>query len=854
MENHLSPSAGYVNCSDTMKSLGTGEEMYDTQKKKDVFRPSILEMGSGRSDRWHDEERDTNSSVRRGRWREGDREPGENRKVDRWTDSSGRHLGEVRRGPTERWIDSSNRETSNDQRRESKWNTRWGPDDKETDGLREKLTDSNKDAVMPLDKGMAHLSYHGKDEMEGDHDRPWRSNSSHGRGKIDPPHRQTLTPNKQVPTFVHGRGRGENALPTFSFGRGRASFVGSSINSISTHLQSLGSFSEKGESGHGGPSPLRYNRTKLLDVYRITDMKSRGKVLDGIVQIPSLTQEEPLEPLAFCAPAPEELAILKGIDKGDIVSSGAPQITKDGSVGRISTDLVQSRQNKLDSREDLPFAGEDSKDEAVDGSRRGYLNYSEGLSIDKRMHSYGPNSKIETVQDNQKFSDFKLKAEASTEDGAYQRNDPVPIEREASMLRNSSFHAGDAWHSTPMAEHAPYDWRDIPNDVRSRTSDISWSQSQKDMNNEWEGSLSDPSYSKDGPKGKIGNERIVKRQPSVVLDREQETRTLPQPSPEDLLLYYRDPQGEVQGPFAGIDVIGWFEAGYFGIDLQVRLANAPHDSPFSLLGDVMPHLRAKARPPPGFGAPKQNEVTDALSRLNPGSFGKLNTGSSETDMIKNEPRYKHSSTKEAENRFLESLMSANMSSTPLEKFAPSEGVQGYFEITLVDATSIVPNSEIVHDSPLPHPKFSFSMSDHPLQQPHSQNMDLMSIGPGLPERPTSGINNGVSGWSNFSGQGGLDPIKDKLDTLHGQNFPPQATYGIQQQRLQPQNQPPLANLLAQAIDNSSSILTPEKLLSSGLSQDPQLLSLLQQQYSRQLPSQSPVPSQQLSILDKAIVA
>lgn len=39
-------------------------------------------------------------------------------------------------------------------------------------------------------------------------------------------------------------------------------------------------------------------------------------------------------------------AILKGIDKGEIVSSGAPQISKDGSAGRSSNDFAQSRRAK----------------------------------------------------------------------------------------------------------------------------------------------------------------------------------------------------------------------------------------------------------------------------------------------------------------------------------------------------------------------------------------------------------------------------------------------------------------------------------------------------------------------------
>lgn len=61
-------------------------------------------------------------------------------------------------------------------------------------------------------------------------------------------------------------------------------------------------------------------------------------------------------------------------------------------------------------------------------------------------------------------------------------------------------------------------------------------------------------------------------------------------SPEDLHLYYKTPQGKIQGPFTSSDLIAWFEAGYFGIELQVRLANALDNAPFSLFGDVMPHL------------------------------------------------------------------------------------------------------------------------------------------------------------------------------------------------------------------------------------------------------------------------
>lgn len=307
-ENNFNPHPAYGNRSDIMKSSGNGEDMHETHKKKDVFRPSLLDMESGRRDRWRDEERDTNSSIRKDRWRDGDKDLGDIRRADRWMEnSSTRHPGEARRVPSDRWSDSSNRDANHDQRRESKWNTRWGPDDKETESLREKWLDSSKDGDVHVEKGLSHVANHGKDEREGDHYRPWRSSSLQSRGRGEPPHHQSLTPNKQVPTFSHGRGRGESTPPTFSLGRGRGSYGGSSINMRS---QPLGTVADSVESSHGEPYRLRYSRTKLLDVYRITDMSSNRKLVDGIAQGPYLTQDGPLEPLALCAPDSEELVIL----------------------------------------------------------------------------------------------------------------------------------------------------------------------------------------------------------------------------------------------------------------------------------------------------------------------------------------------------------------------------------------------------------------------------------------------------------------------------------------------------------------------------------------------------------------
>ncbi|XP_031125081.1 protein ESSENTIAL FOR POTEXVIRUS ACCUMULATION 1-like [Ipomoea triloba] len=849
-ENHFNPHSVYPGGSEPPKSPGMGEDVHDHQKKKEVFRPSVMDVESARRDRWREEERDTNSSIRRDRWREGDKGLGDGRKVDRWTDSAGRHYGEGRRVPVERFSDSGNRESSHDQRRESKWNTRWGPDNKEVDGLREKWSDFSKDDDFPIEKGPSGLVYHGKDEREGDHYRPWRPNASQSRGRVDSPHHLTLTPNKHAFTASHGRGRGENA-PTFSHGRGRIPSVGSSMNDVSSHIQSHSVLAEKVESGHDESSPLRYTRTKLLNVYSTTDMRSSSKYLEGVAQIPSLMQEEPLAPLAIGAPSAEELIVLKGIENGEVLSSGAPQINKDSSIGRNSTDFLQSRRNKQGSRNELLHGLDDSRDETIDNGRGGH---SDGF-YDRQLHSFESNAKVEAAQDYEKFSELKLNTE-----GVWRS----PSIRERSHVASKEF-------------------LEIPGVVGSN---IGWSGAQKGLADERERSISDSSYTKsEGLKWQLGNDPLLKRQHSAILDKELDKQKLPQASPEDFMLYYKDPQGEIQGPFSGSDIIGWLEAGYFGIDLLVRLVGAPPDTPFAQLGDVMPHLRAKARPPPGFGTPKPS--TDASAEMNMNPFAMLHSGPTEIDISRSEQRYNHSSTADAENRFLESLMSGSTSNAPPEKFVHPEGMPGYIgntagtmpsvgsesgdnlyllakKIALErqrslpnpysywpgrDVASIVPTSDVLHDS-LPHSKLPL-VADNARQQPHNQNVDLMSLLQGLPDRSAS-MNSGTSGWSNFPTQGGSENLQNRLDMHNGQRLNTQAAFGIQQPRLPAQN-PPLMNFLGQTLDNPSSILAPEKLLSSGISQDPQMLNLLQQQYLLQLQTQTPLSPQQLLLLDKLLL-
>nr|GEY32822.1 protein kinase, ATP binding site-containing protein [Tanacetum cinerariifolium] len=63
-----------------------------------------------------------------------------------WTGNSfGKYYEEARRAPSERLADFENKDANNDPRCEGRWNPRWGPDGKETDGPHDKWTDSGKD-------------------------------------------------------------------------------------------------------------------------------------------------------------------------------------------------------------------------------------------------------------------------------------------------------------------------------------------------------------------------------------------------------------------------------------------------------------------------------------------------------------------------------------------------------------------------------------------------------------------------------------------------------------------------------------------------------------------------------------
>ncbi|CAI8599988.1 unnamed protein product [Vicia faba] len=794
VESHVISTPSLSNRSEAVKTSGN-EDVQDDHKRKDVFRPSVLDSESGRHDRWRDEERDTKFSIRQERWRDGDKVSGDARRVDRWADNlSARNFGETRRSTSDRWNDSGNREVNFDQRRENRWTSRWAHDEKEPEVLHEKKNDSgkNKNCDLHLDKGSSHISNPGKDEKEGDRFSPWRSNSLQRRGRIEPSQNQNVTPSKQVPIFSSGRGRGEDTLPGANHGRGRGEDTLPGAN--------LG----RGRFGSGSVEKLIH-----LDI------------------VPPFTQDEPLEPLALCAPTSEELTVLEGIDKGEIVSSSAPPVPKDG---RNSTEFTHSRQMKLGNA---------------------------------------------AVQDR------------GEDGGSYKVADEVHSNSESAFEENSPVHPGTGRRTTSQGEQASslmHDSKNVPGDVSSKNSDMKWSHQPKDFRSQWENNLDYLSDTRDVAKWQSSEDSIVKRQLPGYLDGELESRRVPQTSPEELSLFYKDPRGQVQGPFKGVDIIGWLEAGYFGIDLLVRLESAAADSPWLQLVDVMPHLRAKARPPPGFPVTKL-DTTEAPVRQNTSTFVNIHTGSGEVERLRNNSMHRLGSATEAENRFLESLMSGSKSSPTLGNVTFSEGIQGFIgnnsgnlgpsgvdgvnnpyllaqRMALerqrslpnpypywpgIDAASLLPKSDVVPDAS-PHSKLMSSLSDNS-RQFQSQNSELTSVIQGLSDRASTGLNNSVAGWSNYPLQAGLNPLQNNIDSRHDQNFIP---FGTQQQTFQAPNHLSLNNLRAQTADNPSNILAAEKLFSSSLSQDPQIVNMLQQQYLLQMHSQATAPAQQMPLLDKLL--
>lgn len=486
-------------------SLGNSTDPTHKESDKKDWRKLASENESTR--RWREEERETGLLGRRDR-----------RKTDRRVETvSVRENTEARNSPSsERWHDGNNRNSVHETRRDSKWSSRWGPEDKEKESRPERKTDAEKEDA------------HNDAQSIGGGNRDAES-----RDKWRPRHRMepssnAPTPYRAAPGFSLDKGKADGVNMGFTVGRGRSS----SAPTVKPPLGSTSGIAQGDKNEHilGKPSPglelFHYPRAKLLDLYRLQKLNTTSfSKPDSMEEVPSLTQAEAVEPLAFVAPDAEEEAILNDIWKGKITGSGASYNQyRQGKFAEVATGI--GNMDSLDENQGvLPpnIAGEAI---SFHDSASGKSREAEGWS----MESEGPLSAVSKIVD-----------AAKTEDDIYNIN---PLR--AAEIDRAAF---DISSKLPDDSNSLFVSESLDD---SRSNSMLYAQNERDTNRLGDG--------------------------------------VP---PEELSLYYRDPQGEIQGPFLGVDIISWFEQGFFGLDLPVRLADAPEHAPFHELGDVMPHLNAQ---------------------------------------------------------------------------------------------------------------------------------------------------------------------------------------------------------------------------------------------------------------------
>ncbi|KAK6930781.1 GYF domain [Dillenia turbinata] len=511
-----------------------GWRVEGAEDKKD-WRKVVPDTESNR--RWREEERETGILGRRDR-----------RKTDRRADNAPiRETSDNRALPaSERWHDVNNRSSGHETRRDSKWSSRWGPEDKEKEARTEKKTDTEKEDV------------HSDSQPFVSSTRPASERESESRDKWRPRHRMEVhssgtAPYRAAPGFGLERGRVEGSHTGFTVGRGRSSGASASL----MKLPSAGPIGNSSFESINGKSSLTadtycYPRGKLLDIYRKQrvdqSFASMPKELEGE---PDIAQASVVEPLAFVAPDAEEEAILSDIWKGKITGSGVSYNSsrRGQSSESVAGELIETFQE----------AGSGDACQ-VDGVGTLYKGASKVVSSDEKDANH-EGQKMVTVT-------------VSTFDGLMPS---VPeINSSSTMLAvaggkngSSQLKVSKSWQleNSALSEGQKIDGIGTISSEYTRLPDDSSSLFIVPSAEHGHGENLHDSISK-------GN----------YLEKDI--------SPEDLSLYYCDPQGEIQGPFLGVDIISWFEQGFFGTDLPVRLSDAPEGTPFRSLGEVMPHLKA----------------------------------------------------------------------------------------------------------------------------------------------------------------------------------------------------------------------------------------------------------------------
>lgn len=261
-----------------------GWRLDGSQDKKD-WRRTAADIESSR--RWREEERETSLLGRRDR-----------RKEERRSDVIPARENVESRPLTssDRWYDN-NRSSAHEPRRDNKWSSRWGPEDKEKDSRTEKRTDVEKED-----------SQVDKQSFSGNRTAPERENDS--RDKWRPRHRMEVHAGgsatyRAAPGFALDKGRVEGSNVRFAPGRGKPSATGCFGRPLAAGFNSF----VPGDNA-SGKSVYCYPRGKLLDIYRkLNTIPAFEGTPNEMEQVPPITQVCPMGPLAFIAPDADEKVI-----------------------------------------------------------------------------------------------------------------------------------------------------------------------------------------------------------------------------------------------------------------------------------------------------------------------------------------------------------------------------------------------------------------------------------------------------------------------------------------------------------------------------------------------------------------
>ncbi|XP_044465312.1 uncharacterized protein LOC123195586 isoform X2 [Mangifera indica] len=553
-EMRIPNSLPLANTTDT--NLKDSWRLDGSQDKKD-WRKTVPDIESSR--RWREEERETGILGRRDR-----------RKEDRRADvTSSRDISETRAlSSADRWHDPSNRTSGHESRRDSKWSSRWGPEDKEKETRTEKRTEAEKEDTQ-IDRQYFASGNRTTSERDNDSRDKWR-----------PRHRMEVHAGgsaayRSAPGFGLERGRVESSNIRFAPGRGRSTISGSLQIGRPPHVSVIGSVPVGKISSSS--AVYCYPRGKLLDIYRKQKpLPNFDSIPDEMDHLSPITEVASIEPLAFVAPDAEEEAILGDIWKGRIRSSEVLQNSNrdknvassvntagfgDTTVGEGKQSSSVNAERTVESLEEkgVNNSGQGNGAEALSSSDPHVGKEGDGIKEGEGIRSHA----IDVMHDD--LIPSILKGHDTC--GAGETTRPSNSDNDMKFVENQPV------DDLILTKHPKME------DIKLAPSFEFGNQLPDDSNFLFDVASLQQTANSDQLHQKSSN-RVPPLDGGTSLD--------------NLSLFYLDPQGVIQGPYMGIDIIMWFEQGYFGTDLPVRLSDAPADSAFQELGELMPHLKFKS--------------------------------------------------------------------------------------------------------------------------------------------------------------------------------------------------------------------------------------------------------------------